>query len=382
MCLSAPGTPLIQLGVPIDEMRMFLRAWLQNKTVEKMPDCVRSGFHAIAIDDERMAFDPTLWNESLKKDSQYIEQVWFAGMHANVGGGYPKDALAKVALQWMIARLKSIPEHHPDIAQEDVLQFNPMAENLEYEANVHSKMHDSRAGLAAFYRYHPRDLMAITRHSTGENDNAVPRIHESVFRRIQQKTNFYAPTNFSKLIVANDTSAGSVIHQLAYNSESENKVSSEISKSLIKSNIRSRKRLYRRFLTLTLIVLAMPKASERFSNWTEYWASLPGEQYLLKCIEALKNFLPDIAGGWLDWYGSRPILLIAVLLLYLLLRHQKNIVETLQAAENNDIWHNLNLDRLAQLSNSVAPALAKKSQTKIRGVKELGVVNRALRKMV
>ncbi|HEY7776604.1 MAG TPA: DUF2235 domain-containing protein [Kineobactrum sp.] len=58
--------------------------------------------HAVAIDEERADFEPTLW---LPSDSVDLQQVWFAGVHADVGGGYAPDntgaLLSDIPLAWM-----------------------------------------------------------------------------------------------------------------------------------------------------------------------------------------------------------------------------------------------------------------------------------------
>ncbi len=64
--------------------------------------------HALALDEVRGPFRPTL--VSLPADKrlaahQHVEQVWFAGSHADVGGGYPETALSDITLHWMIERL-------------------------------------------------------------------------------------------------------------------------------------------------------------------------------------------------------------------------------------------------------------------------------------
>ena len=66
------------------------------------------GLHALSIDEPRGPFSPTLW--TIKKGTslppgQIVEQVWFPGCHANVGGGYKDCALSDVALLWMAERL-------------------------------------------------------------------------------------------------------------------------------------------------------------------------------------------------------------------------------------------------------------------------------------
>lgn len=62
-------------------------------------DNCRYGCHAVAIDERREDFLPSLW-----KERKNVEQVWFPGVHSDVGGGYPEDGLANTALQWMIAK--------------------------------------------------------------------------------------------------------------------------------------------------------------------------------------------------------------------------------------------------------------------------------------
>ena len=58
---------------------------------------VLRGFHAVAVDEMRLLFTPTLWE---KRDG--IQQYLFAGAHADVGGGYKEAGLSDCALKWMI----------------------------------------------------------------------------------------------------------------------------------------------------------------------------------------------------------------------------------------------------------------------------------------
>ena len=64
---------------------------------------VLRGFHAVAIDEMRLLFTPTLWE---KRDG--IQQYLFAGAHADVGGGYKEAGLSDCALKWMIESLGDI----------------------------------------------------------------------------------------------------------------------------------------------------------------------------------------------------------------------------------------------------------------------------------
>ncbi|HEY1983323.1 MAG TPA: DUF2235 domain-containing protein [Xanthobacteraceae bacterium] len=72
------------------------------------------GFHAMAIDEHRRAFSPTLWtvkdNENPDPDAapprplSSVEQRWFVGAHANVGGGYASDLLPQIPLRWLMKK--------------------------------------------------------------------------------------------------------------------------------------------------------------------------------------------------------------------------------------------------------------------------------------
>lgn len=62
---------------------------------------VESAYHALAVDEQRKPFKPTLWDETLLSH-QTMEQRWFSGVHTNVGGGYPDDGLANCALHWIL----------------------------------------------------------------------------------------------------------------------------------------------------------------------------------------------------------------------------------------------------------------------------------------
>ena len=67
-------------------------------------DCA---LHAIAIDEKRGPFYPTLWETPLARENQVVEQVWFPGVHSNVGGSYDKAGLSDLTLDWMIKRVKA-----------------------------------------------------------------------------------------------------------------------------------------------------------------------------------------------------------------------------------------------------------------------------------
>jgi uncharacterized protein (DUF2235 family) len=69
---------------------------------EELSGIVEYAYHAVAIDEHRENYDVTLWKPK-QKVSQTMEQVWFVGAHADVGGGYdyPEHPLADATLAWM-----------------------------------------------------------------------------------------------------------------------------------------------------------------------------------------------------------------------------------------------------------------------------------------
>lgn len=89
-------------------------------------------FHALAIDEHRGAFAPTLWVKSTPKEGEcpppraldHVEQRWFAGAHANVGGGYEDDLLAEVPLIWIMNKAE---EHGLVLKHTAVLDGNVYA---------------------------------------------------------------------------------------------------------------------------------------------------------------------------------------------------------------------------------------------------------------
>lgn len=109
------------LGVPLQRFSLFNRERHGFHDVE-LGSKSDVNLHAVALDERRGPFEPTLWFKPKFKhfdeDRVRIEQVWFPGVHSDVGGGYVErdgkqpgqDArgLDDLALDWMIRRLRSL----------------------------------------------------------------------------------------------------------------------------------------------------------------------------------------------------------------------------------------------------------------------------------
>jgi uncharacterized protein (DUF2235 family) len=70
------------------------------------PD-VKNAHHALAVDERRSEFLPTLWTGA-PAAGQTIEQVWFAGVHCDVGGGYAETGLSDTTLGWMMEKARAL----------------------------------------------------------------------------------------------------------------------------------------------------------------------------------------------------------------------------------------------------------------------------------
>lgn len=94
------------LGIPLRGLRGLTRRAYQFHDTE-LSGSVEHGYHAIAIDETRSSFEPTLWTY-VPKPGQVVEQVWFTGSHSDVGGGYGQRGLSDVPLQWMLEKARDV----------------------------------------------------------------------------------------------------------------------------------------------------------------------------------------------------------------------------------------------------------------------------------
>ena len=132
---------------------------------------VASGYHALAIDERRRDFPPSLWNETELHPGQTVEQVWFAGVHADVGGWYDERGLSNIALHWMLERAKG-----RGLALDE-------AKLAQHPKDPHAKAHDSYTGLWRMRGAEPRRIPEGA------------KIHASVEARMAQSANAYDPRN-------------------------------------------------------------------------------------------------------------------------------------------------------------------------------------------
>ena len=94
------------LGAPFG----IVLSWIINKLFHcsfhdtQVSNIVESAYHAVAVDEKRLPFLPTLMTPNTKHNASNFEQKWFPGVHSDVGGGYIESGLSDIALEWMAGK--------------------------------------------------------------------------------------------------------------------------------------------------------------------------------------------------------------------------------------------------------------------------------------
>lgn len=145
----------------------WLARWVNRRWAfhdVKLSSRVASAYQALSIDETRRPFAPTLWQPQPHAGDQELEQVWFAGNHSDVGGGYADRGLADITLWWLTDRAR-----HCGIAFRDVPGSPPGSELSE------SALHDSRSGLYRLFPAFVRQLGAVDPVHESAASSAVAR---------------------------------------------------------------------------------------------------------------------------------------------------------------------------------------------------------------
>jgi uncharacterized protein (DUF2235 family) len=100
------------LGIPL-KVAALTQRWSFHDV--RLGAHVQTAAHALAIDERRAAFLPALWEQQAEAPpTQQLHQAWFAGVHSDVGGGYPDHGLGDITLRWMAKRAREAGLHLQD----------------------------------------------------------------------------------------------------------------------------------------------------------------------------------------------------------------------------------------------------------------------------
>lgn len=128
----------------------------------RLSDKVQNARHAVALDEVRASFTPTLWTGVDGRSA--VKQIWFPGVHSDVGGGYPETGLSDGALKWMIdeAAALGVGFHQGMVGQ--------------IVSNPQGVLHNSDTGVFKFFRSRPRSVPLM-------NQAAAGAVHDSALQR-------------------------------------------------------------------------------------------------------------------------------------------------------------------------------------------------------
>ncbi len=157
------------LGIPIGFLKKITNKLLQFHDTRLNKE-VKHAYHALAIDEQRETFKPTLWDVTKPRPGQVLEQVWFAGVHADIGGGYKDRHHSDITFKWMIDKIGN------------KLTF-VRNHGYPFAINYKKKIHDS---YKIYYGGKERRVASVT-------DIYTPKVHETVLKKVN------APGNYNPL---------------------------------------------------------------------------------------------------------------------------------------------------------------------------------------
>ncbi len=270
---------------------------------------VHRACHALSIDDARTSFWPRIWNETDEALAAVkVDQVWFAGVHSDVGGGYPRQDMSNVPLLWILEQAVACG-----------LRLNERAlQTIRDRANVHDKIHDSRDGFGMFYRYHPRDIehlcqdedtrqfksLFMGEDKAGQQLIRSIKIHESVLSRLYHRTAGYAPVYLPPKFDVIDNDG---IIKASF--DADNHPDWEPHRAFMKKTIKALKELYVYQMAITLFVVGCViyawNCEVVYQARSGFWGELANiAQYLL----------PDMFNNAIElWVNQQPRRVLPVL---------------------------------------------------------------------
>jgi uncharacterized protein (DUF2235 family) len=179
--------------------------------------------HALAIDERRRMFRPFMWKEGemycggpfegQSAVAQDVQQVWFAGVHSDVGGGYAEEesGLSKISLQWMLEEVPGELNVVTQSVNQIVLGEERKGSSYKYvEPDPAAKQHESLKGLwwgvewlpkRTKYREDPDRKSLLGLYLPGAERRNIPQgatIHDSVRERMEALPD-YRPKNVPPL---------------------------------------------------------------------------------------------------------------------------------------------------------------------------------------
>lgn len=160
------------LGVPIGLFKKFneRRYSFHDTTLSRS---ILNAYHAVAIDEKRGTFKPTLW-KTQSSPTQRVEQAWFAGVHSDIGGGYAENGLSDIAFTWMQEKAANCG-----------LAFNKAYLQDNVRSAYDGKLHRSYKGVYKAGKPYIRSI--------GKGKNANESVHPDAEKRYNSLSSYKPP---------------------------------------------------------------------------------------------------------------------------------------------------------------------------------------------
>ena len=157
----------------------------ENGTIGKH---IEKAVHLVSIDEKRLAFQPTLFNQNDK-----VTEVWFAGVHSDIGGSYWFDGLSDITLRYMLDSVKGDLQ----ILDKDDIEYDNLAiknaqdcicwDDLEIRPLPHGVLHEQKRNRIKAKTLSPR----LIRVNVGDQPSQEhPIIHHTVCERVNKVAHY------------------------------------------------------------------------------------------------------------------------------------------------------------------------------------------------
>ncbi len=305
-------------GVPFDELRAAIDVaiWPMSFHNQTLSGSVMAARHALALDDDRRTFHPVRF-EGANDAAGRVKEVWFAGAHSDVGGGYPDGELSLLPLVWVA-----------EGAGEAGLRFDDNTiEAFADQASATGPRHDPRRGSAMFYRYAPRQIGADPKWG------GAPVVHGAVAERMVRGNDGYAALTLP-----------ATARQMKPGGEGDARLPMPADPDMLESArdaIWWRQVLYYLQLVVAGLLALLPVTAPWIAgtlNWlfgmvsgtgaaTAYVALDRGVSANLGSVERmLGGLVPDYAAAWVQAIIAHPPVFGGLLLLFWLLRRRDGVL--------------------------------------------------------
>lgn len=168
-------------------------------------DRVKRAVHIVSVDEDRVPFTPTLINRDFNNPDRILE-VWFPGVHSDIGGGYWFDGLSDLALEFMIGQCKQKLKDDIAIQQGDSASISQLlqqqgaqlaeltVDDIAVHPLVNGMMHSHSGLIAKAGDQEPRSVYVSDNDRPTRRAKELPLVHWSVKDRFDKAIHYRPPT--------------------------------------------------------------------------------------------------------------------------------------------------------------------------------------------